>query len=419
MRKPSRDARTAALEVIHALRDAGHVALLAGGCVRDMLLKRTPKDYDVVTDATPARVHALFPRARKVGAQFGVMLVRRYGHDVEVATFRSEGTYSDGRHPDEIRFGTEVEDAARRDFTINGLFYDPVAERVIDHVGGTADIEAGVVRTIGVPEQRFAEDHLRMLRAVRFAATLGFAIAPTTMDAIRRHAPKLRAISVERIWQELEQILTDPSRARGWGLLIEVGLRPHLVSQWEPLTGEDWSVPRRLAALPDGVISGTLGLAAAVSARGPTQAKKIARTLRLSNREIQEIVWLVASLPQARAADTLELADLKLLRSQPGWDDLVALLAADLKAKEADAGPCRELCRRAAAIAPEAVNPPPLLSGHDLAALGLSEGPTVGPILGHLRRAQLNEEIRDRAEAECLARRLIRGVVGGASQSRE
>ena len=217
-----RDARAAALDIIATLRSAGHIALLAGGCVRDLLLNRTPKDYDVVTDATPRRVKELFPRARQVGAKFGVMLVRRYRHDVEVATFRADGTYSDGRHPDQVTFGTEQEDAARRDFTVNGMFCDPAEERIIDHVGGREDLEAGVIRTIGVPAERFAEDHLRMLRAVRFASTLGFELAPETLAAIRQHAPKLELISAERIWQELVQILVGSARARGWTLLLDV-----------------------------------------------------------------------------------------------------------------------------------------------------------------------------------------------------
>ncbi|MCH7994391.1 MAG: CCA tRNA nucleotidyltransferase, partial [Planctomycetes bacterium] len=199
-----KDARLAALRILEKLRARGHTALLAGGCVRDMLLSIPPKDYDVATDATPKRVVRIFPRSRTVGAKFGVVLVRQYGHDIEVATFRSDGTYSDGRHPDTVVFGTDVEDARRRDFTINGLFFDPIEERVIDHVDGRRDLEAGVIRTIGEPEARFAEDHLRMLRAIRFAARLGFVIEPRTMAAIKCLAQRLGDISTERVWLELE-----------------------------------------------------------------------------------------------------------------------------------------------------------------------------------------------------------------------
>ncbi|MBU0718712.1 MAG: CCA tRNA nucleotidyltransferase, partial [Planctomycetes bacterium] len=175
----------AALQIIKRLRAEGHTALLAGGCVRDRLLAQTPKDFDIVTDAPPERVKEIFPRARKVGAKFGVMLIRKYGFDTEVATFRSDGTYSNGRHPDQVTFSSDIEDAQRRDFTINGLFHDPIEDLVIDYVGGRADLEARILRTIGNPEQRFGEDHLRMLRAVRFASRLGFEIEPTTMAAIR------------------------------------------------------------------------------------------------------------------------------------------------------------------------------------------------------------------------------------------
>jgi poly(A) polymerase len=216
MKTPNDDAGyKAALHVMDTLRGAGHQALLAGGCVRDLLLSRTPKDYDVATDAPPGRVLEFFPKARAVGAKFGVILVRKFGRDVEVATFRTEGPYSDGRRPDHVAFGSAEEDARRRDFTINGLFFDPAGQRVIDYVGGQDDLRRRILRTIGDPSERFAEDHLRMLRAVRLAARLEFTLEAQTRTEISRAAPLLSGISPERIWMELEQILTAPSRTAG------------------------------------------------------------------------------------------------------------------------------------------------------------------------------------------------------------
>src|SRR3954469_23233625 len=203
--------------VLRRLREAGHVAYFAGGCVRDLLLGLEPKDWDVATDAPPQRVRELFSKTEAVGAAFGVILVRHGKSVVEVATFRSEGNYLDGRRPSEVRFTTAEEDARRRDFTINGLFLDPLAggppaEQVIDYVGGREDLRRGVLRAIGDPERRFAEDYLRLLRAVRFAARLGFPIPPATAAAVRRHAPRLAQIAPERVGDELRVMLPPPTR---------------------------------------------------------------------------------------------------------------------------------------------------------------------------------------------------------------
>lgn len=403
------DACEAALQIIKSLRAEGHTALLAGGCVRDRLLSRTPKDYDVVTNATPDRVRTLFPRSRQVGAKFGVMLVRRYGHEIEVATFRADGPYSDGRHPDAITFGTEVEDARRRDFTINGLFFDPVDERVIDHIDGRADLEAGIIRTIGDPARRFAEDHLRMLRAVRFAARLGFQIHPDTHAAIRRLARRLASISAERVWMELAMLLTDPARARGWSLLVETGLREHLTPSW-PRDDKDDEVARaRLAALPPHHIHESLAMSAALCGRAPKEAAGVCRSLRLSNQAGGTVVWLIRSLRALHAEDSLELADLKLLMAEPAWADLLELLRADLAAVGCSPEVYERVRRRADAVAAENVAPPPLLTGDDLCNMGMSPGPRLGETLRAIRRAQLNEQISTRDDAAALARELLKG----------
>ena len=214
----------AALHVIDTLRAAGHRALLAGGCVRDLLLQLSPKDFDVATDAPPARVREIFPNTQAVGAAFGVILVRHRRVTVEVATFRSDGVYTDGRRPETVRFTTAEEDAQRRDFTINGLFYDPAEEVVIDYVGGQADLRAGVVRAIGRPQRRFAEDHLRMLRAVRFACRLGFMIDPATGGCIRAGAAGLERISAARVGDEVRRMLSAGSRRRAWRMLCDLRL---------------------------------------------------------------------------------------------------------------------------------------------------------------------------------------------------
>ncbi len=397
----------AALNTIKKLRAQGHVAFLAGGCVRDKLLQHTPKDYDVVTDATPKRVKEIFPRARQVGAQFGVMLVRRFGHDIEVATFRSDGPYSNGRHPDAVTFGTDVEDARRRDFTINGLFLDPIDGRIIDHVNGREDLEAGIIRTIGQPAQRFAEDHLRMLRAVRFTARLCFRMEPATAAAIKRLAGYLETISPERVWMELEMILTDPTRARGWSLLVETGLRAHLAPAWPQNAGENRVIESRLAALPPHRIDAPFALAATLCGSTPDEAGHVCRSLRLSNKLSHAVLWMIRSLPMVHNEASLELADLKLLMAERHWADLLELLRADLTATGADLDPHERVCRCAAAIPAEAVAPPPLVTGDDLCDMGMSPGPRLGEILRAIYRGQLNERITTHEDAVAMARELM------------
>jgi poly(A) polymerase len=213
-----------AREIAARLRENGHIAYFAGGCVRDIVRGETPKDFDIATDAKPETVQKLFPRTYPVGAHFGVIIVLENGFQFEVATFRSDAAYIDGRHPSAVHFSSPEEDAKRRDFTINGMFYDPVAEEVIDFVGGRADIDAKLVRAIGDPAQRFAEDRLRMLRAVRFATVLGYTIDNQTWDALVANATSINEISAERIRDELVRIFLSPNRIRGWDLLDSSGL---------------------------------------------------------------------------------------------------------------------------------------------------------------------------------------------------
>lgn len=398
---------TAALWIIERLRAAGHVALLAGGCVRDRLLEHVPKDLDVATDAPPPRVAELFPGSRMVGAKFGVVLVRKSGVDTEVATFRTDGSYSDGRRPDQVTFGTVEDDARRRDFTINGLFWDPVDDRIIDFVGGQDDLRARVIRTIGSPDQRFAEDHLRMLRAVRFASRLGFAIEPETMVAIQRNADRLRLISPERIWMEIEAILKSPGRARGWRLIQDAELRPHLSTVWETQVESEVVALRRLEQLPNVPIDPCIPLAALLTHFDRKDIEAIGRSLRLSNRLIESAYYLVESLPRVHEVDSLELADLKFLMNNPDWANLLELLRADVLAKSLPTAVWESACSRADLIDPADIAPPPFVSGHDLSEMGLQPGRKMGRILEATYRAQLNGQLPSREDGLQFAQTMI------------
>ncbi len=400
--------KQAARTIIDRLRDGGHVALLAGGCVRDMLLKRAPKDYDVATDALPQRVGELFPRARQVGARFGVVIVRVSGHDVEVATFRTDGAYVDGRHPEDVTFGTAEQDALRRDFSVNGLFYDPNDDRVIDYVGGRADLDARVLRTIGDPDRRFGEDHLRMLRAVRLASRLGFVIDPATQEAIKRLAVNLRHISAERIWMELDEMICAPTRADAWSMLVRLGLQGYLSDRWTLDDRFAARIQSRIAALPGRKVDPALALAALRCDRSADDATSLTRTLRLSNRVARELVWLIRSLPAMTNAGACELADMKLLMANSAWGSLLELFRADLIARELPLAGFEEVVSRAEQIPGEMIAPPPLLSGNDLAEMGMQPGPRVGSVLEAVYRSQLNEEITNPQQAMALAAELIR-----------
>jgi poly(A) polymerase len=230
-------ARDAALELARRLKAAGHEALFAGGCVRDRLLDHAPKDYDIATSATPAQVMGIFPGSNEVGAHFGVVIAKHGGHHVEIATFRTDGSYKDGRRPESVTFSTPQEDAKRRDFTINGLFEIPETGEVVDFVGGLADLKAGIIRAIGDPKARFQEDGLRLLRALRFAASIGFTIDPETDAALRECAPLLDRISPERIRDEFSKILTSPRRREGVEHLVNSDLIRHFIPEVLPLIG--------------------------------------------------------------------------------------------------------------------------------------------------------------------------------------
>jgi len=401
--------REFAVDVVRKLRAAGYTALFAGGCVRDLLLGRAAKDYDVATTATPDQVRDLFGRKKTlpVGASFGVMIVmgpREAGH-VEVATFRTEGPYHDGRRPASVAFSTPEEDAKRRDFTINGMFYDPVEAKVFDYVGGEADLSARVVRAIGDPHERVREDKLRMLRAVRFAATLDFDLDDVTARAIREMAGQLVIVSAERIAQELKKMLVDPHRRRALQLCDDVGLLPIFLQE---LTGETRSSAtheatlRMLAALQQP--SFELALATLLHSLPSKVAQGICRRLKLSNEEIDRVSWLVGHQDDLLDAPVQALSRLKRTLAHPFRDDLISLMRVKLLAVEADLRPVM-FCEEYLARTPQSViDPPPLITGDDLKGLGMNPGPAFKLLLETIRDAQLNDEIASFDQAIARAR---------------
>lgn len=403
-----------AVAVVRTLVAAGFEAYLAGGCVRDLLLGTVPQDYDVATSAPPERVTALFRRTRQVGAAFGVVLVQSLGRWVEVATFREDGDYHDGRRPAVVHLSDARHDAARRDFTVNGMFLDPQAGMLHDYVGGRADLVARRLSAIGNPAARFAEDHLRLLRAVRFAARLGFVLAEPTAAAILQHAPRLTDVAAERVRDELQRMLTHPSRAIAWALLGNCGLRPYLWpgAQWAAAQAESALVT--LEALPANA-SFELSLAVLLSDRGATELEQICRALTLSNDERAAVLWLVAQQAACDDPAVLSLAELKRLCAHPHWLDLWQWMAVRLTAQSDGAARYTMLRERIAAIAPQDIAPAPWITGSDLLAAGLTAGPAFKDILNVLYTAQLNEELPDRSAAlqrmEALVAEFRRGMV--------
>ena len=414
--------REDALAVVSRLREAGHVAYFAGGCVRDLLLKHSPKDYDVATDAPPARVRELFGNTQAVGAAFGVILVRHRRSQIEVATFRTEGGYDDGRHPSQVRFTTAQEDAQRRDFTINGLFLDPLTDQVIDYVGGQQDLSLGIIRAIGEPSERFNEDSLRLLRAVRFSARFGFPIEPLTAAAIIAHAPQLKRISPERIAEELRIMLTPPTRLAAWRMLwnlqlVETVFRFLPIGKKETPFGE-FFFDRVAPAEP---IPFGLALAAAVVcyrmrieqdlpdvrilfARKQVQAavQAMRQGLKISNERSEEMRGTLAGLEPLLADQPPTVAKLKRFLAEPSSG-----LSRKLMGALGNAGVWAERIAQTEAQLKEFEKtefaPIPLIDGDQLTAAGLQPGPLFKRILETVYDAQLEDRVKSREEALALA----------------
>ena len=440
-----------AAEIVKRLQGAGFETYLAGGCVRDRLLGRAPADYDIATAATPGEVRALFPRTVEVGAAFGVIRVLADDGEYEVATFRTEGPYIDGRHPASVRFATAKEDVARRDFTINGLLYDPETGRVIDDVGGREDLAARRIRTIGDPETRFAEDHLRMLRAVRLAAELGFDIDPDAAAAVRRLARRLAEVSPERIRDEIVRIVTGPDPGRALGLLEDTGLLNAVL----PEVAAEVGVPQPEEFHPEGDVfthtrlalgalrapSATLAMATLLHDIGkpPTliradrirfshhdevgaaMARVVMERLRFPRRETDRVVFLVGRHMVFKDIRQMRGAKVRRLMAEEAFPELLELHRADSAASHKDFSIYEWVRAFLDRLAGEPPLPPPLITGHDLIALGLPQGPRVGQVLRTVENARLDGQIRTRDEALELARRLAgaqrEASVGRASRT--
>jgi len=388
--------RQAAIQIIRRLHRNGFEALLAGGCVRDMLLRRRAKDYDIATNAHPKEVTRLFRRTLKVGAKFGVVIVLLKDARVEVATFRTETGYADGRHPGRVEFADAEEDASRRDFTINGMFYDPLAKKVIDYVGGRADLENRLIRTIGDPQQRFAEDFLRMLRAVRFSTQLGFPIEAATKSAIRTNAKKITRISCERITVELEAILVNPNRSAGVSLLVECGLADAI---FPGLSGDQLNFAISALDKLRKKVDFALALSAFFSACGTDSALESCRILMLSRNQTKQVKFLLANR-EVLLDEQMSLGRLRLLFAEPYFWDLYDLQRAILKATDDGLTPLIKLHRRISALGDMEKKPIPLLNGHDLIRLGAVPGPALGQLAQEMYIAQLEGQFQNREQAK-------------------
>lgn len=405
---------SAARSIVEALKYQKHEALLAGGCVRDRLLGKIPKDYDVATSATPYGVRKIFRRTKDVGAKFGVVLVMHHGQKIEVATFRSDGEYRDGRRPEEVTFSDAEHDAQRRDFTINGMFYDPTTDQLVDYVNGQADLSAKLIRCIGDPSKRFAEDHLRLMRAVRFATTLGFDIEASTQDAIRQHASQIATISPERIRAELALMLMSPMRARAWELLGESNLLNHLIKDFS----WDMSGRERVSAMfrtyPE-ACSLPLGLATVLAPLGMPKANRTVRAcreLRCSNEEIAVVGVLHGWGRRFDREEPFEMADIKMMLASGHFEDLCLLASAWMTATSKSTAAIDSVRQRAATVAAEDVAPPPLLDGAFLLDQNVPQGPIYRKVLDAVYRAQLNETVTSAEQAEAMAMALIRDELG-------
>ncbi|HMC63803.1 MAG TPA: CCA tRNA nucleotidyltransferase [Gemmataceae bacterium] len=440
------------VDVVQRLRQAGYQALWAGGCVRDELLGLIPKDYDVATNARPEEVRKLFRRTIAVGMSFGVIEVLGPRVEdgplkVQVATFRSDVSYTDGRHPDAVIFSSPEQDALRRDFTINGMFYDPLEGRLIDYVGGEADLRNRILRAIGDPAARFVEDKLRMLRAVRLATRFELSMETATADAIRAMAEQINVVSAERIAEELRQLLVHPRRARGMNLLYDVGIVKPLLPELLPMkglpqglpnapTGDLWDHVMQVLDLLGEAPSAALAFAALLHDVGKPRtigrtpdrytfyyhehvgcrlASEICLRLKLSNAERERIEWLVEKHQLLCEARRMRTATLKKTLVHPGIDELLALHRADALASGRSTDHvdyCEQLLREWSAAD---LDPPPFITGYDLSEMGLEPGPVYKRLLDAVRDAQLEGTVTTKEQAVELVKRLR--VEGGASDA--
>lgn len=434
-----------ASDIVRQLQQAGHTAYFAGGCVRDQLLGTEAKDYDIATSALPEQVQRLFPRVTDLtGKCFGVVRVMVGEKSYEVATFRHDGPYKDGRHPESVRFATVQEDAQRRDFTVNGLFYDPVAERLIDYVGGEADLRAGIICAIGNPADRFAEDHLRLLRAIRFATRLFFKIEPETWQAICVAAPAIRTISAERIRDELNKIFTAPKPEIGLDLLDQSGLLKEVLPDVAVLHGveqppqfhPEGDVYKHVRLMLSKIEQPNLELALSVlfhdvgkkrtakvdengrirfnehETIGAAMAEQIMTNLRYDNKTIETLREVVQYHMQFKDVLKMRSSTLKRMMARPTFPLELELHRIDCLSSHGDLSHYDFLKQRLETMSAEEIDPPPFITGRDLLVMGLKPGKEVGKILEEVRVAQLDGTVQTRAEALALARKLANTGMG-------
>jgi poly(A) polymerase len=444
----SSDKAQEATRIARTLRAQGHSAYLVGGCVRDLLLGREPADFDVATSATPQQVMEIFPQTYAVGAQFGVVLVpvrrdkddERASYSIEVATFRSDGAYSDGRHPDEVRFANEAQlDVQRRDFTINGLLLDPDTAEVLDYVHGREDLQRGVIRTIGDPHQRFSEDKLRMLRAVRFAARFGYTIDDKTFVAIRELAPQIHQVSRERVRDEILKMLTEGHARRAFELLDQANLLEQVLPEIKKMQGveqppqyhPEGDVWIHTLMLLDGLPAGcskTLALGALLHDVGkpPTfrvapdrirfdnhaevgtkMAEEICRRFRLSNEDTEQVLSLVANHMRFADVTRMKESTLKRFFRLPKFEEQLELHRLDCASSHRDLSLYEFAKEKFHSLPQEQIRPAPLITGDDLIAAGYKPGPMFKDLLTAVEDAQLEGSIASKQEAMGLVKSLI------------
>jgi len=419
--------------IVQRLQGAGHLAFYAGGCVRDALLGLSPKDFDIATSAHPETVQALFPRTVAVGAHFGVICVLEGGFEFEVATFRSDDAYLDGRHPTGVTYSTPQLDAERRDFTVNGMFFDPIREEIIDYVHGREDLNAGILRAIGNPTQRFCEDRLRLLRAVRFAATFGFEIDPATWLAVQENSAQIHAVSAERIREELVRIFTSPARVRGFDLLDASGLMAQVLPEIEALKGCEQPpqfhpegdvyvhTRRMLELLPMetsvplvfSVLFHDIGKPPTFSL-DPTENRirfsghdkvgaemtvRVMEHLRFSREEIDVTAEAVANHMVFKDVQLMRVAKLKRFMARSHFTDELELHRVDCASSHGMLDNYEFLLQKREEFANEPLIPPPLVNGRDVLALGWKPGPKIGEILEAVETRQLEGALMTREEA--------------------
>ena len=425
--------KAAAVEIIGKLQEEGHIAYLAGGCVRDMLRGEIPKDYDIATSALPEQITSIFSKTREVGVHFGVVIVIKDNQAFDVATFRNDGSYNDGRHPEDVTFSTPEEDTARRDFTINGIFFDPISQKHIDFVNGRSDIEKKVVRAIGDPDLRFQEDHLRLLRAVRFAARFNYEIEEKTWKSIKLNASGISKISKERVRDELTKILLNENRVLGFDLLVDSGLMVHIIPEILQLRGceqppqfhpeGDVFVHTRLmlSLLKDNpsielvlsVLLHDIGKPATYSfdeaagrirfnghdKLGAEMSNQILRDLKFSNSIIEDVVQMVANHMTFKDVQKMRQSKLKRFMSRSTFSDEKELHRVDCLGSWGGLDNYDFLNEKMIEFANEPIIPAPLLTGKDLIEFGWAPGPNLGETLNSVQDLQLEGTLNSKEEA--------------------